>query len=118
MARGNRWDWQKSCRFVSEEVFRYGASTYDLMYVWLPFASYDDAVTLHGHLSRISEALRPDALAFLAGPDSLSSIVSGLPLEIVFGDLVAHLQPFRMHKSILPKATLHPRLSVWIFKKT
>ena len=118
LARGNRLDWQKSCRFVSEEVFRYGASTYDLMYVWLPFASYDDAVTLHGHLSRISEALRPDALAFLAGPDSLSSIVSGLPLEIVFGDLVAHLQPFRMHKSILPKATLHPRLSVWIFKKT
>ena len=88
------------------------------MYVWLPFASYDEESTLQDRLRRISEALRPNALAFLAGPDSLPSLVAGLPLEIVFGDCVSDLQPFRMHKSILPKATLHPRLSVWGFQKT
>ena len=118
LARENRLDWQTSYRFLSEKVFRYGASTYDLMYVWLPFSSYDEEVTLQDRLHLICETLRPNALAFLAGPDSLSSIVSNLPLEIVFGDLVSHLQPFYMHKSILPKATLHPRLSIWVFKKS
>ncbi len=118
LARNNRLDRQISYRFLSEDSFRYGASTYDLMYVWLPFTSYDDAARLKDHLRRISDALRPNGLAFLAGSDSLSSIVSGLSLEIMFSDLVAHFQPFRMHKSILPKATLHSRLSVWILKKS
>ena len=118
MAKSNRLDWQESYRFLSEEAFRYGASTYDLMHVWLPVASYDDAATLQDHLHRISEALRPNGLAFLAGPDSLPSIISGLPLEIAFGDLVANLQPFHMHQSILPKTTLNPRLSLWVLKKS
>ncbi|MCY4614364.1 MAG: hypothetical protein OXB94_12205 [Nitrospira sp.] len=118
LARKNRPDWQEAYRFMVEEAFEYGVSTYDVIYAWLPFASYDDTATLQDHLSRISAALRPNALAFLAGPDSLSSMVSGVPLEIVFGDLVENVQPFRMHKSILPKATLNPRLSVWILKRS
>ena len=118
LAKGNRLDWQESYRFLSEEAFRYGASTYDLMHVWLPVASYDDAATLQDHLHRISDALRPNGLAFLAGPDSLPSVVSGFPLEIAFGDLVANLQPFHMHQSILPKTTLNPRLSLWVLKKS
>ena len=117
-AKDNRLDWQASYRFLSEEAFQYGAATYDLLYDWLPFSSYDEEVALQARLRRISEALRPNALAVLAGPDSLSSLVSGLPLNVVFGDLVSHLQPFRMHQSILPKATLYPRLSVWIFEKS
>ena len=119
LARNDRLDRQGSYRFLSEEALHHGVyrTMYDLMYVWLPFASYDDTATLRDDLSRISGALRPNALAFLAGPDSLSSIVSGLPLEIVFGDLASNSQPFRMHQSILPKATLNPRLSIWILKK-
>ena len=118
LARGNRLDRQASYRFLNENTFRHEASAYDLMYVWLPFASYDDAARLQDHLRRISDALRPNGLAFLAGPDSLSSFVTGLPLDIAFGDLVANLQPFHMHQSILPKATLNPRLSVWILKRS
>ena len=118
LARKNRLDRQKSYRFLNENTFRHEASAYDLMYVWLPFASYDDAAQLQDRLRRISDALRPNGLAFLAGPDSLPSLLPGLPLDIAFGDLVANLQPFHMHKSILPKATLHPRLSVWILKRS
>ena len=119
LARNDLLDRQGSYRFLSEEALHHGVyrTMYDLMYVWLPFASYDDTATLQDDLSRISGALRPNALAFLAGPDSLSSIVSGLPLEIVFSDLASNSQPFRMHQSILPKATLNPRLSIWILKK-
>ena len=118
LARNNQLDrLDRSYRFLSEDAFHYDVSMYDLMYVWLPFASYDDTAALQDRLSRTSGALKPNALAFLAGPDSLSSIVSGLPLEIVFGDLASNSQPFRMHQSILPKATLNPRLSVWILKK-
>lgn len=118
LARNNRLDWQKSYCFLSEDTFRDEASAYDLMYVWLPFAAYDEEARLQDQLRRISDALRPNGLAFLAGPDSLSSLVTGLPLDIAFGDFVANLQPFHMHQSILPKATLNPRLSVWIFRKT
>ena len=119
LARNDLLDRQGCYRFLSEEALHHGVyrTMYDLMYVWLPFASYDDTATLRDDLSRISGALRPNALAFLAGPDSLSSIVSGLPLEIVFGDLASNSQPFHMHQSILPKATLNPRLSIWILKK-
>ena len=119
LARNDLLDRQGCYRFLSEEALHHGVyrTMYDLMYVWLPFASYDDTATLRDDLSRISGALRPNALAFLAGPDSLSSIVSGLSLEIVFGDLASNSQPFRMHQSILPKATLNPRLSIWILKK-
>ncbi len=118
-ARNNRLDWQGSYRFLSEDSLHHGVyqTLYDLMYVWLPFASYHDTATLQDHLHRISGALRPNALAFIAGPDSLSSFVSRLPLEIVFGDLASNSQPFHIHKSILPKATLNPRLFVWILKK-
>ena len=118
-ARNNQLDRQSFYRFLSEAAPHRGVyqTTYDLTYVWLPFASYDDAATLQEQLSRISGALRPNALACLAGPDSLSSIVSWLPLEIAFGDLVSRLQPFRIHQSILPRATLNPRLSVWVLKK-
>ena len=118
LARKNQLDQQESYRFLSENTFRREASPYDLMYVWLPFASYDEEARLHDHLCRISDALRPNGLAFLAGPDSLPSLVTGLPLDIAFGDLVANLQPFHMHRSILPKATLNPRLSVWIFRRS
>ncbi len=117
LAGSNRLDRQKSYRFLSEEAFHYRPSLYDLAYMWLPFSLYDDDATLQDRLCRISEALRPTGLAFVAGPDSLSSIIAGLPLEIVFGDLVAHVQPFRMHQSILPKARLHPHLFVWGFQK-
>ena len=118
LVRDNQLDrLDRSYRFLSEDTFHHDVSMYDLMYVWLPFASYDDTTALQDRLSRISEALRPNALTFLAGPDSLSSIVSKLPLEIVFGDRASNSQPFRMHQSILPKATLNPHLSVWILKK-
>ena len=118
LAKNNRLERQESYRFLNESAFSHDASTYDLMYVWLPFASYDDASTLEMYLRRISEALKPNALVLVAGPDSLSSLLAGIPLEIVFGDVVATLQPFRMHQSILPKATLNPHLSVWILQKT
>lgn len=118
LARNNRLDLQEAYRFQSENTFQPDTSVYDLMYVWLPFVAYHDVATLEIYLRRISDALRPNALAFVAGPDSLSSIMAGIPLEIVFGDFVVTLQPFRMHQSILPRARLNPRLSVWILQKT
>lgn len=118
LARNNRLDRQASYRFLSEDAFRRDAFTYDLMYGWLPFALYDDAPGLQGHLHRMNDVLQPNALVFLAGPDHLPSLISRLPLEIVFSDLVLNAQPFHMHQSILPKAMLNPRLSVWILKKS
>ena len=118
-ARSNRLDWQGFYRFLSDAALHHDVyqTMYDLMYVWLPFASYHDPAELQDRVCRISGGLQLNALAFLAGPDSLSSIVSGFPLKVLFADLASNLQPFHAHKSILPKATLNPHLSIWILKK-
>ncbi len=112
-------DWQNACRFVSDEAGRHAVyrATYDLMYVWLPFAAYDETAALLEHVQRINGALRRNGLAWLAGPDSLPSLIAGLPLDIAGGEPVSTLQPFRLHKAILPRATLHPRLHSWILTK-
>ncbi len=106
-------------RFVSDQTGSHDAyqATYDLMYVWLPFVAYDETSTLREQAERINRGLRPNGLAWLAGPDSLPSLISGLALDVVSREQVSTLQPFRLHKSILPRATLHPRLHTWILKK-
>ncbi len=121
----NQWtrnprDGQGAYRFLGHDAVRHDVyeTTYDLMYVWMPFLAYQDPAQLRAYAQRINGALRRNGLALLAGPDSLPALISGLALEIVRGDLVSDVQPFRMHKAILPRATLHPRLHAWILKHT
>jgi len=111
-------DWQ-AYRFVSEEAGHHDVyqATYDLMYIWLPFGAYDERVTLQEHVQRINRGLRHNGLAWIAGPDTLPSLISGLALDIVEGEPVSGVQPFRLHKSLFPRATLHPRLHSWILRK-
>ncbi len=112
-------DRQHVHRFVSEKTGLHDVyqTMHDLMYVWLPFLAYDETATLQEHMQRINGGLRHNGLAWIAGPDSLPSLISGLALDIVGKERVSTLQPFCLHKSILPRATLHPRLHAWILKK-
>ena len=106
-------------RFVSDrtglcDVYQ---ARYDLMCVWLPFAAYDETAMLRESMQRIHDGLRRNGLVWLAGPDSLPALLSGLDVDVVGMELVSTLQSFALHKSILPRATLHPRLHAWILKK-
>ncbi len=120
LVRGHRGERLEACRFVPEDANHHGAyeSTYDLVYVWMPFASYRDHATLRDRLQRLSAALRPDGLALLAGPESVTALMSGLSLETILEESASQVRPFLMHRAILPRATLHPDLRIRILKKS
>ena len=120
LVRGHRGERLAACRFVPEDANHHGAyeSTYDLMYVWMPFAAYRDHANLRDRLQRLSGALRPDGLALLAGPESVTALTSDLSLETIVGESASQTRSFRMHRTILPRATLHPDLRIRILKKS
>ncbi len=106
-------------RFVSERSGRREAyrALYDLLFVWLPFAVFDDTDEIREHLRRITGALRPDGLAWVAGPDNVAALMPAPEMETLSREPVSMLPPFRLHQSILPRATLHPRLHAWILRR-
>lgn len=120
LVRGHRGEKLEACRFVPDDANHHGAyeATYDLVYVWVPFASYRDHANLRERLQRLSKALRPDGLALLAGPESMAALMSGLPLETIVEESASQVRPFIMHRAILPRATLHPDLRIRILKKS
>lgn len=120
LVRAHRGEKLDACRFVPEDENHHGAyeSTYDLMYAWMPFASYGDHATLRERLRRLSKALRPDGLALLAGPESVTALMSGLSLETIVEESASRVRSFLMHRAILPRATLHPDLRIRLLKKS
>jgi len=117
LAQRKQLDWLPSFQFLS---FATGKQLdhFDWVYRWIPFSDYDTDQSLHDHLQRIVETLAPQGLAFVAGPDSLPSHAAYFPIQVLFGELVSDLQPFKIHQSILPKSKLHSRLHVWCVHKT
>jgi len=90
---------------------------YDLIFRWIPYELYANLNALTNVLVKITQSLKGGGLAFVAGPESLSRCVQGFSLQILFGEEVRGLQPFQLHRSILPKACLNPDLWVWgVFK--
>ena len=120
LVRGHRGERLTACRFVPEDANHHGAyeSAYDLVYVWMPFAAYRDHANLRYRLQRLSGALRPDGLALLAGPESVTALTSDLSLEIIVEESASRVRSFLMHRAILPRAKLHPDLRIRILKKS
>jgi len=116
LARSNRLDWLSSFRFLSSSSPGSG-ETYDWLYWWIQFADYEDNQKLQGHVQEIVSALDAGGLAFVAGPESLPTFIANLPIHILFGEQGSNLQPFHMHRSILPKSQLNPRLHIWCLQK-
>ena len=120
LARGQRGQRLEAYRFMPDDANHHGAyeATYDLVYRWMPFASYRDHANLRDRLQRLSAALRHDGLALLAGPESMSSLMPGFSLETIVKESASRVRSFIMHRAILPQATLHPDLRIWILKKS
>lgn len=119
LAKIQRLNWLTSFRFLPEATHEESAyqQSYDLLYVWIPFAHYSQPEAVEAKLRRVAKALKPGGLAMVAGPDSIPQHIAGLPLEVVQNEPVSTLQPFRMHQAILPNASMNPRLRVWHLKK-
>ena len=116
LARSNRLDWLPSFRFLPAAPAG-NAETYDWLYRWIPFAEYDQDQAIQGNIQEIVRALAPKGLAFVAGPESIPALVANLPVQILCGEKCSDLQPFHLHRSILPKSQLNPRLHIWCLQK-
>jgi len=116
LARSNRLDWLPSFRFCPAAPAG-NADTYDWIYRWIPFAEYSQDQTLEKHVQEIVSALAPQGLAFVAGPETIPTHLANHPVQILFGEKCSDLQPFHMHRSILPKSQLNPRLHIWCLQK-
>jgi len=116
LARSNRLDWLPSFRFLPESTVP-ESEMYDWVYRWIPFADYNQEQKVERHIHDIVQALAPTGLAFVAGPESIPSVVANLAVQILFGEIGSEVQPFMMHRSILPKSQLNSRLHIWCLQK-
>jgi len=109
LARNNRLDWLPTFRFCPA-VPAGNEETYDWLYRWIPFAEYGQDQTLENKIQEIVRALAPQGLAFIASLESIPALVTNHPVKILLGEKCSELQPFHIHRSILPKSQLNPRL--------
>jgi len=112
-------DWAKDISFLpatgAQEAYR---QPYDLLYAWIPFSTFSDALKLHETVRTISAAIGQGGLAFIVGLASLQSSFQMQPqLQVLSAEAVETLPTFLMHRTILPKARLKAGLTVFQVQK-
>jgi hypothetical protein len=114
-----RWDWLSHIRFVPTEgpQEQEAPHSYDLLYHWVPYAGGDQPARLAECMKGISLALRGGGHAFVIGPAQLGRQGSTVGLQVCWEELVEQLSTFRMHRTILPRATLKAGLTLFHMKK-
>ena len=114
-----RWDWLSHIRFVSDGgLHNQGApDSYDLVYHWVPYDSADLPGSLADRMKRLSRMLRGGGHAFVIGPAELGRQGLSHGLHVCGEEPVEQLPPFRMHRTILPKARLRGGLTLFHMKK-
>lgn len=115
LAKSRRFDLVKTISFLpaatAQEARR---KSYDLVYVWIPFAIFDDPGRLRETWQMVSGAIGPGGLAFVVGPAALKSVLrSQSGLHVLGMEPVESLPTFQMHRTILPKARLKEGLTVF-----
>jgi hypothetical protein len=109
-------DVAKKIKLQPAESYRKTAfsRTHDVIYEWMPFAIYDNAIKQHELVRAMTGAMRQGGLAFLVGPATLKSALQIQPqLQVISADPVEALPTFRMHQTILPKARLKTGLTLF-----
>lgn len=117
-AEVQRWEWLQRVRMVTDD--QRGESLiiqerYDLLYLWLPYDSFDSPAAMRTIIMRWSHVLRQGGVAFLVGPVHLKELLrqERLPLLVQWEQSVASLPTVLMHKTILPKARVKPGLTLF-----
>lgn len=119
-AEVQRWDWLQRIRMVAadtSEVALTNRGLFDLIYQWLPYDSFDSPTTMTTIVARLSRILRRDGHAFVVGPAGLREMFArdwAVPWE----QSIESLPTFRMHKTILPKATVKTGLTLFHVKRS
>ncbi len=115
LARAQKLDWMTRIAFRPEEGFRktFYDQRYDLIYLWLPFAQLAQAQPVADATGAVAAALQPRGLAFVVGLSSTATLLQTSRLRIVEAAPVEQLPTFQMHRSILPRARVKSRLTVF-----
>ncbi len=119
LARSRRHDLATCITFRpssdGQETYR---ASHDLLYVWIPSASFGDTHLLQETVRTIAGAIGQGGLAFIVGPVLLESALRTQPqLQVLKAEPVESLPTFRMHRTILPKAQLKPDLTLFLVKR-
>jgi len=115
-----RWEWLTQIRFVPIKRWQHDAaidSSFDLAYLWVPYAMGDDRLLLLTLVKELRLALRSGAYGFVVGPASVSAHWAMSGFRLVWQEPVEQLPTFRMHRTILPNARLKPGLTLYCVKK-
>ncbi|HYM37532.1 MAG TPA: hypothetical protein VES96_03930 [Nitrospiraceae bacterium] len=115
LARSQRFDFAKRVSFIpspaSQDAYR---KSYDLLFVWLPFAIFTDTIAQHEAIRLLAGAIGQGGLAFIVGPASLRSMFKIQPqLQILSVEPVESMPTFQMHRTVLPKARLKQGLTLF-----
>ena len=111
-----RWEWLRRIRIVPALTWdQWVASSqpYDLVYQWLPYASFVEAALLTASVTRLRQLLRPQGNAFVVGPVDLGIVLSQNGLQVIWEESVESLPTVQMHKTILPKARVKAGLTLF-----
>jgi hypothetical protein len=119
IARSQKLNWIDSIGFLphSQHWQTCLSKSFDMVFLWVPFAHFQDHQTLGQTTHEINTLLPPGGIAFIVGPSLLPENANRYHLELIYGEYVEALPTFRLHKAILPKARVHPDLMVFVFRK-
>jgi hypothetical protein len=90
---------------------------YDVIYQWLPYASFTEAGALTASVTWLRQMLRPQGSAFVVGPGGLRTMLAQSALPIVWEESVESLPTVQTHKSILPKARVKADLTLFYIRR-
>jgi hypothetical protein len=111
-----QWEWLRRIRIVPASIWSQtmvNHQPYDVIYQWLPYASFMEAAALTASVAWLRQMLRPQGSAFVVGPVGLRTVLAQNVLPIVWEESVESLPTVQMHKSILPKARVKAGLTLF-----
>ena len=119
LARGQKLNWIDSIAFLpfSQHWQTCLDKSYDIVFLWVPFAHFQDHKTLGQIANDLNRLLVSGGIAFVVGPSQLVECANRYHLELIFGEDVSALPTFRLHQAILPKARLKSDLMIFVFRK-
>jgi hypothetical protein len=115
-----QWEWLRRIRIVPASIWNLtmvNHQPYDVIYQWLPYASFTEAGALTASVTWLRQMLRPQGSAFVVGPGGLRTILAQSALRIVWEESVESLPTVQMHKSILPKARVKAGLTLFHIRR-
>jgi hypothetical protein len=112
-AKADRLSWLSRVRMRPFIERSESEEPFDLIYDWIPFSHYDSPDLIGAHLRGLAQRLLPGAPAFVVGPPSVRGSCSGLGLQADRAMPVESLPTFKMHRTIIPKASLKPGIMLY-----